>query len=246
MRTLSICFLALLLSCEQGKKTNKQTSTSSKASNIVVTKHDNGKTKAEIPYENGKQHGISKSYGRDGKLILELPYNNGKREGISKKYYAGGKQLYQTTEYKNDKLHGLQVKYRESGNIMSEARFENNLPCIGLKEYLLDNSLKKQYPKINITPIDRLDEKGLYSLEVSMSDKVRSVKYYKGKLTPGGCITDDLYNLLINEKNKTGQLTYHLAPGRFVMEEVNIIAVVETILGNTYITQRSYNVAIDN
>ena len=79
-----------------------------------------------------------------------------------------------------------------------------------------------------------------------MSDKVRSVKYYKGKLTPGGCITDDLYNLLMNERKKTGQLTYHVAPGRFVMEEVNIIAVVETTLGNTYITQRSYNVAIDN
>jgi hypothetical protein len=79
-----------------------------------------------------------------------------------------------------------------------------------------------------------------------MSDKVRSVKYYSGKMSPAGCLVDNLFFLLLNETKKTGQLKFHLPPGGFKMEEVNIIAVVETLMGNTYVTQRTYNLAIDN
>ena len=247
MRT-ALCLLAVILShCSPERKTrDKDVQSGSSGSNIVKTKHENGKPRAEISYKDGKQHGLSKSFDRDGKLILELPYAEGKREGLSKKYFAGGKQLYQTTEYKNDKLHGVQTRYRENGKVMSEARYENDFPCLGLKEYLLDNSLKKQYPQIKITPIDRLADRGEYTLEISMSDKVRAVKYYSGKLSPAGCLVDNLYFILFNQTAKTGQLKYHLPPGGFKMEEVNIIAVVETLMGNTYVTQKTYNLAIDN
>jgi len=247
MRT-ALCLLAvILMNCAgEKKKTDKAGQSDSDGSKIVKTKHENGKPRAEISYKEGKQHGLSKSFDREGKLILELPYAEGKREGLSKKYFAGGKQLYQTTEYKNDKLDGIQTRYRENGKVMSEARYENDYPCLGLKEYLLDNSLKKQYPQIKITPIDRLADRGEYTLEISMSDKVRSVKYYSGKLSPAGCLEDNLFFLLLNETKKTGQLKYHLPPGGFKMEEVNIIAVVETLMGNTYVTQRTYNLAIDN
>ena len=247
MRT-ALCLLAvILLNCTpEKKKTDKEAQSDSGGSKVVKTKHENGKPRAEISYKDGKQHGFSRSFDRDGKLILELPYVEGKREGLSKKYFAGGKQLYQTTEYKKDKLHGLQTRYRENGKVMSEARYENDFPCLGLKEYLLDNSLKKQYPQIKITPIDRLADHGEYFLQISMSDKVRSVKYYSGKLSPAGCLVEDLYFILLNQNKKTGQLEYHLPPGGFKMEEVNIIAVVETLMGNTYVTQRTYNLAIDN
>lgn len=247
MRRALFLLAVIVLNCTPEKKqTVKKSQSDSAGSSIVKRKHENGKPKAEISYKDGKQHGVSKSFDREGKLILELPYVEGKREGLSKKYFAGGKQLYQTTEYKNDKLHGIQTRYRENGKVMSEARFENDFPCLGLKEYLLDNSLKKQYPQIKITPIDRLSDRGEYTLEISMSDKVRSVKYYSGKLSSAGCLVDELYFILFNQTTKTGQLKYHLPPGGFKMEEVNIIAVVETLMGNSYVTQRSYNLAIDN
>jgi hypothetical protein len=245
-RTVSLLLAIIFLSCTQENNTTKKKESKSEGTKVVVRKHDNGNIKAEVAYKDGKQNGLSKSYDRNGKLILELPYLNGKRDGLSKKYFEGGRQLYQTTEYKNDKMHGMQVKYRENGKVMSEARYENNFPCLGLKEYLLDNTMKKKYPKINITPIDQLEEQGTYTLEISMSEKVRSVKYYAGKLSKEGCLHEDLYFILLNQNKKTGQLKYNLPPGGFKMEEVNIIAVVETILGNTYITQRTYNLAIDN
>lgn len=246
MRIRFFLLAVIILSCAPDKKKVAGGEKTSDGSKIVVTKHENGKTRAEIAYKDGKQHGLSRSYDREGKLILELPYANGKREGLSKKYFAGGKQLYQTTEYKNDKIHGIQTKYRENGNVMSEAKFENGLTCIGLKEYLLDNTLKKQYPKIVITPIDRLEQAGTYTLQLSMSDKVRSVKYYEGKLSPGGCLNENLYFILLNQNERTAELRYSLPPGGFKMQELNIIAVVETILGNSYVTQRTYNLAIDN
>jgi hypothetical protein len=246
-----VVFLALILLSDcapekRKKKEFKDNELSADGSKLVQSKYDNGKTKAEITYKNGKQNGIAKSFDRDGHLLLELFYIDNKRAGLSKKYYAGGKQIYQSTEYKDDKMHGRQTKFRENGNLMSEARFENNFPCIGLNEYLLDNTLKKKYPHINIRTIDKLESSGVYILEISMSDKIKSVKYYSGKLTPTGCIHDDLYFILQDPGKKTGQLKYNLPPGGFMMEELNIVAVVETLLGNSYVTQRSYNLAIDN
>lgn len=243
---ITLTLLAIIFfSCTPPKKKGEKKA-DNKKTNVVRNHHENGKIRAELVYKDGKRNGLSKSYDRDGKIILELPYVNDKREGLSKKYYAGGKRIAQTTEYKDDKMHGMQIKYRANGNLMSEARYENNFACLGLKEYLLDKTLKKQYPKINITPIDRLDAQGVYTLEISMSEKVKSVKYYSGKLNASGCLEDNLFYILQDQSKKTSQLKYHLPPGGFIMEEVNIIAVVETLLGNTYVTQRIYNLAIDN
>lgn len=235
----------VLISCQPEKTTKQSEKTNSDSTKVVQVKYDNGRIKAEITYKNGKQHGMSKSFDRNGYLTLELPYNNNKREGVAKKYYAGGKQLYQITEYKDDNINGMQTKYREDGKVMSVARYENNSPCLGLKEYLVDGSPKKKYPQIVITPIDQLKSQGMFKLQVSMSDKVRSVKYYSGKLNKNGCLDDNSYFILLKSKSM-GELKFNLPPGGFRMEEVNIIAVVETTLGNSYVTQKVYNLAIDN
>ena len=66
-----------------------------------------------------------------------------------------------------------------------------------------------------------------------------------GKLTKGACLSDDLYHILQDETRRVGRLTYNLPPGGFMMDELNIIAAVETVYGNTYITQRAYNLAIE-
>jgi MORN repeat variant len=213
---------------------------------VEVSKHPNGKIKAEVPYKGKLKDGLGKMYDKDGNITLELPYVAGKREGQSKKYYEGGKQVYQTTEYKADKFHGWQVKYRDTGEVMSEARYEDDFACTGLKEYYTDNTLKKEYPKLVITPIDKIQSQGVYSLLISMSEKVRKVKYYTGNLSASGCLNDDLYAILQDEQAKTGKLVYNIPAGAFLMEEVNIIAALETIHGNTYITQRKHNLAIQN
>jgi len=240
-------FFVLLIGCTPDKKIKKDDGHEILAdgTKIVRTKYSNGVIKAEVYYREGKKNGLSRSFDKNGKISLELPYLNDRRDGQSRRFYEGGKQLYQTTEYKDDKLHGWQVKFRENGDRMSEARYEYDFPCQDLIEYYKDNTKRKDFPKIIITPIDQLESRGTYHLEISMSEKVRKVKYYLGKLTKGACLSDDLYHILQDETRRVGRLTYNLPPGGFMMDELNIIAAVETVYGNTYITQRAYNLAIE-
>lgn len=241
--------LALLSACVlpiEKKEGKSEESKKRDSVRVETANHPNGKLKAEVPYAGKKKHGLAKTFDKDGNIMLELPYVFGKREGQSKKYYEGGKQVYQTTEYKNDLLHGMQVKYRENGDLMSEARFENDFSCAGLKEYYTDKTLKKEYPKLIVTPIDKIQSQGVYVLNISMSERVRKVKYYTGKLSPTGCLNDELYSVLLDEQKNIGVLKYNIPPGAFLMEELNIIATVETIYGNTYVVQRTHNLAIEN
>jgi hypothetical protein len=243
---VGVSFLqACILSIER-KEPNPETHKTRDSIRVETAMHPNGKLKSEIPYAGKQKHGLAKTYDKDGNIMLELPFVFGKREGQSKRYYEGGKQLYQTTEYKDDRFHGLQIKYRENGDRMSEARFENDFSCLGLKEYYTDNTLKKEYPKLIITPVDKIQSQGVYTLILSLSERVRKVKYYTGKLTPSGCLHNDLYSVLLDEQAKTGKLTYNLPPGAFLMDELNIIAAAETLQGNTYVVQQKYNLAIQN
>lgn len=247
---IAIPLVFLLIGCGPGTEKNQSGDSTAVAGTngekIVRSVYPDGKTKSEITYKDGKKNGLARTFDKNGAIILELPYVNDKREGISKRYYTGGQVVAQTTEYKDDKMHGMQTRYRGNGNVMSEARYENDFPCNDLKEYLENKSLKKKYPTINIKVEDNISSTGIYKLNISLSERVRSVKFYKGNLSSTGCVTDKLDYLLMDEATKVGEVTYHLPPGGFVMEELNIVAVYETLMGNTAIAQRRYHVAIDN
>lgn len=216
-----------------------------KKNGLIKSYHSDGKLYSAITYKDGVKDGASYAYYPNGQINLELTYANGKRTGQSKRYYENGK-LYMTTEYKENNMHGWQKKYREDGNPISELKFEKDEPCLGLSEYLTNNTLKKNFPSIIITPVDELATKGKYTLKLTMSDKTKKVKFYQGNLSPGGCLHDDLEFIRLDERSGTGEIVYNLTPGRFLMEELNIVARVRTLQGNTYITQRTYNLAIDN
>ena len=56
----------------------------------------------EIPYVNGKIHGVKKVYYEfPGALEMEIPYVNDEKHGVEKYYSISGK-LLRTTEYKNN------------------------------------------------------------------------------------------------------------------------------------------------
>jgi hypothetical protein len=247
--------LLVLVGCLGNPKDKAKTATSpndstvdasgKKKNGLIKSYHSDGKLYSAVTYKDGIKDGISYAYYPNGQVNLELTYANGKRTGQSKRYYENGK-LYQTTEYKDNNMHGWQKKYRENGSLIAEARFEKDEPCLGLKEYLLDNALKKNFPTILVTPVDELATKGRYTLKLSMSDKTKKVKFYEGKLTAGGCIHDELEYIRLDERTGIGEIVYNLPPGGFMMEELNLVARVRTLQGNTFITQRTYNVAIDN
>ncbi len=227
---------------QNGKDQNKKTDTTDGVKKYYTS---DGKLKNEITILQGKRNGVARTYYKNGKVSLEMNYKTGKRDGSSKRYYENG-TLYQETNYNDDKIDGIRKKYRENGRPMSVARYESDFPCNGLKEYLLSGEPKDNFPSMVITTQDNLLTKGIYSINLSLSDKSKRVKFYIGNLSTSGCLTYDLIGTILDKKTGIGTVQYSLSPGGFMMEELNFIAEVETNLGNTYLAQKKFYVSIEN
>jgi hypothetical protein len=244
-RNSTFFFLIILISCDTKTKEPVVKKRHVEKDGIVKSYAKNGQLKAELTLRDGKRNGVCKNFFPNGKVSLEMIYVDNLKSGLAKRYYETG-QIFQETEYQLDQMNGFKKKYREDGKLMSVMNFEKDNPCKGVKEYMPDGTLKKIYPKLVIQSIDKLDEAGVYTLMLSLTEKVRKIHFYKGTLTAASCLHSGLEAIYYNEKTKKGELRYYLSPGGFLMEEINIIAVFETILGNEYIIQQKFNVAIDN
>lgn len=248
MKNCTLLIAALLaiafFSCDGLNSTEKK---SKNIKNGIVKQYRTGNIlKNEISLKDGKRHGMSKNYYKDGKSVhQQIEYKMGKKHGEAITYYENG-NVYQITPYVEGEIDGIRKKYRENGKILSEIPYRNGLPCKGLKEYLLDGTIKKQYPKIVFSTKDNILKNGKYELYVKMSDNSKKVDFYvNGRLTKEGCIAKKV-GALSNYKPGVLRLTYNLPPNAYVMEEVLILAVATTKLGNPYITTAKYNLAIEN
>ena len=201
--------------------------------------------KNEITYKDGKRNGIAKTYYKDGSLRQKIEYLNDKKNGEAITYYENGK-TYQITPYQEGEIEGVRKKFRQNGKLMAEIPYQNSLPCKGLKEYLLDGSVKKMYPKIQFRPIDNILRSGIYELEISISDGSKNVDFYiNTALSKGDCLVQD-FGSRSNSKPGVLSLSYGMPVGTFIMEEIQVLAVVKTKLGNPFITTAKYNLAIEN
>ena len=242
--SILISFLALFSACDGLQKTEVGDKKSkSKKDGLVKQFYKNGKIRSAINYKGGRKNGLAISYYKDGTPKQEIEYVEDKKHGVAKTYYENGK-LFQKTPYENGVKHGVREKYRQNGKLMAEIPYHNGKACKGLKEYLLNGKPKKQYPVIKIQAIDKLIQNNRYILKVKMSDDSKSVKFYKGSLTDG-CLGEGLLALSTPTPGVL-ELVYNMPPGTFTMEELNFIAETKTKLGNPYIVQKKYNLAIEN
>jgi antitoxin component YwqK of YwqJK toxin-antitoxin module len=236
--TLIVC-----VSCERPDK--KKAGKDQKRADLVVTKYSDGSVRAEVTMKNGKKNGIAREYYPTGKIYREMEYRDGKKEGMAKRFYENG-QLAQETFYKNDEIHGTQKKYREDGKPASVAEYNEDNPCKGLIEYFTDGKVKDNYPKIVITPEDRVYSEGLYILNISLSEKAKEVEYFVGKLTKEKTIDPNSKKIWNTDKNGNAKIEYPVMRGTFIMDKIHLIAKIKTPLGNYYITERDYNVAAES
>jgi hypothetical protein len=197
----------------------------------------------EINYQDSLPHGLTKRYFKSGQLLEETEYRHGIQHGITKTYYETGK-LSSITPYDSGRIHGIKKKYRKDGSPAYEAPYYYDQPCVGLTELFLSGRPVDNYPKIVVTPKDDLLRSNMFTLEFTLSNKSKSVEYYRGTLTDGKYIGSSAKEIYVSKG--VGKLFYVVPPGGFEMEEMNIIAKVKTDLGNYYITQTRYNLAIEN
>ncbi|QSE98378.1 toxin-antitoxin system YwqK family antitoxin [Fulvivirga lutea] len=242
---LFLLLVALLFSSCDMFESNKKKGGKKIKDGVVKQYRANNVLKNEITYKDGVRHGVAKTYYEDGTLRQKIDYKMGKKHGEAITYYENG-NVYQSTPYVENKIHGIRKKYRQNGKLMAEIPYNNDMPCQGLVEYLLDGSKKKNYPSIVFKTNDNILKSGKYDLEILMSDKSRNVDYYiNTPLSEEGCLVTE-FGARSNYKPGVMKLTYNLPEGTFVMEEIKVLAVVKTRLGNPYITQAKHNLAIEN
>jgi hypothetical protein len=237
---LVVLLVVITFSCEQKK--NLPT-TSAKLQGLHQYFYPTGELYLEVNYQDSLPHGASKQYFKNGQLFEETQYVRGERHGISKKFFDNG-QMSSENYYDSGRLHGVQKKYRRDGKPAYEAPYYYGKPCVGLKEYFVSGNPVNNYPSIVIKPEDRMLKESMYILNISLSDKSNLVEFYKGTLTEGKYIDRDAMEL--PTAKGVARLYYVLPPGAFAMEKLNIIAKIKTDLNNFYVTQVSYNLAVEN
>lgn len=120
--------------------------------------YENGDTAFVIPYHNGKENGVSKTWYENKQLQEIRFFENGKKTGVHKGWWQDGKekfeyhfsndiyeghvkewfpsgQLYKCFNYKNGQENGMQQQYFKDGRIQLnyESRNGRNYDLTGVK-----------------------------------------------------------------------------------------------------------------
>lgn len=243
---LGLVLVLVTLSCSMRseKKEKKKATDNIVKDGITKVYYGDGKLRAEIPMKNGKRNGVGKEYHPNGKVHLVINYVDGKSQGLVKRYYDNG-DLLEETNYDKGEMHGTRKKYEQGGRLSSEATYSRGQPCQGLKEYQSDGKLKTTYPKIVIEEVNNLLKDNRLILRIHMSNNSKSAVFYESKLN-GGCLPDGAIKIPSTSKKGISELEFYAPPGTYDMKTISIIGKLKTSKGNYFVTQRSYNLVIEN
>jgi antitoxin component YwqK of YwqJK toxin-antitoxin module len=253
------------------KKDDKQDSAAgSSEANVIREYYSNGKIKIETSAIGNLRQGPTKSYDRQGRLLSVVYYVNNIREGIATNYYAVSGKVNSTLVYKNGikegdeiwyyengqafrvtpyiqaKIEGIQKFYFEDGKLMAEVPYKAGNVGVGLKEYKKDGTLITDYPTLIIRQKDYLANANKVILNIELSDSYAQVKFYRGKLTDGKYLNDDL--LLLATQAGTTQIDFNVPPGGGRINQIVVISAnYKTKYGNPLILSKAYSLnAVNN
>lgn len=99
---------------------------------------------SEIPWKNGKKHGVVKTYHPNGNVSSEMDYANGEANGNMRSLSIDGKLLREGT-MKDDKRQGLVTEYWDkTGNPKREIPCDKGLVTGVVKEFYANGELKRE------------------------------------------------------------------------------------------------------
>jgi antitoxin component YwqK of YwqJK toxin-antitoxin module len=94
-----------------------------------------------LQYDNGKLHGVIKSYHPNGKPFVEQMYENNKKNGYYKDHDKNG-ILRTETFFKNNELHGSYKSYTKNGALYTHYFYKNDKPNGEYKKFYKSGKLK--------------------------------------------------------------------------------------------------------
>lgn len=92
---------------------------------------------SEIPYINGKQHGVARAYYMAGGPLIYTGIEGDVLQGRESRYYMDGSLLSAST-YKDGLLDGMLITYYRSGQVLSECQYHHGKLDGWCTEYYLD------------------------------------------------------------------------------------------------------------
>ena len=107
----------------------------------LVSTADNGQSDAEVNYQDGEPHGLTRLYYQNGQLEQEGQFTDGKRNGWAKVYYENG-QLLQEANYTDGKESGLWKQYYPNGQLEMQYNLQDG-KFYGISKVYYENSQLK-------------------------------------------------------------------------------------------------------
>jgi hypothetical protein len=188
----------------------------------------------EVTFDNGVREGLIKTYYQTGQLYQTFWYEKGFREDSSVWYYQEG-QVFRTTPYKHDTVDGIQKQYYRTGKLRAKIGYSKGLRTPFLEEFDMNGKVNSVYPDIVAETRDDYSTKGLYRINLSMSDKATKVKFYRGELTDGRFDTTLLRKLEVVKGTSSINLKKTGSAGKGY---VGVIAEIVTSFGNRHLICR--------
>ena len=185
----------------------------------------------EVTFENGVRAGVTKTYYQGGQLYQTFWYEKGLREDSSIWYYVEG-QVFRTTPYLHDTIDGIQKQYYRTGNLRAKIGYSKGLRTPFLEEYDMKGNVMRNYPEIVTEVVDEYSSKGLYRINISMSDKTTKVKFYRGEFTDNRFDTTLVTRLSVTNGKSSLNLRKN---GSAKQGYVGVIAEVVTPFGNRHL-----------
>lgn len=248
-----VAAIFLFSSCQFSGNKSPKTSTVKNDSIKIVTKYFNDNPSSPVEYKiptrldaEGKfvKHGTAIRYLKSGKVAGKTTYVMDKKEGIRYTYHSTGK-VYKEQPYKDNKLDGICKRYNRQGELTSEYPYKGGLPGVGLVEYT-NLGKKRPNPVISIVKKDELKSNGRYKLILTITgqgkERVKSVKFYHGKLIEGKYFHKNL-SPARNLSSKKGEIVFELKQGSVLNKTINIVAEITTTTNLKLILQKSVKVS---
>jgi antitoxin component YwqK of YwqJK toxin-antitoxin module len=239
-----ILLIFVCYSCDESNRIPKHGAYTHQIKNddgtYVIEEYLDGKLQSLHNAKDNKYHGEAFIYYKSGKLHKKLVYENGKLEGDAIWYYENGK-AFEVAPHVGNKIHGIKKSWHENGNVRSVQEYANGKPLPGLKEWSEDGTPKKM-PELQLRRIDRMIYENKYIIECSLSEKSKSIKYYK--IINKGSSNED--KLRLTESRGVAHYEVYLREGEFHMEDLCIRAESKTLLGNNLVLEQTIRLALHN
>jgi len=188
----------------------------------------------EVTFKNSVREGLMKTFYPGGQLRQTFWYENGMREDTSKYYYLEG-QLFRTTPYRHDTIDGIQQQYYRTGKVKAKIGYSKGIRTTYFEEFNTDGKTIKNYPEIIVTVNDEYSSKGLYRINLELSDKSIKVNFFRGEFTNN--LFDTTFLKPVNTINGKGRIDLRKS-GTADKNYVGVIGSILTPFGNRYLSYK--------